>query len=172
MCRISRIGIYILPLAAGNFLGPLLLGRLFDTVGRKPMIVGDIWPVWLHADCCGGAVRKWRPWPLDADLLLDRDFYRIGGSKFGYPHGERDFPSGDARNGYCCVLCARHAVRRRYWPIPVGQLIGTGSEWAVAGGYVGAAALMIGAAVCEAFFGIEAAGKSLEDVARPLSSGS
>ena len=44
-----------------------------------------------------------------------------------------------------------------------------GSEWAVAGGYVGAAALMIGAAVCEAFLGVEAAGKSLEDVARPLS---
>ena len=38
----SRIGIYILPLAAGNFLGPLLLGRLFDTVGRKPMIVGTV----------------------------------------------------------------------------------------------------------------------------------
>jgi hypothetical protein len=57
-------------------------------------------------------------------------------------------------------------------PFLFGQLIGTGSEWAVAGGYIGAAALMIGAAVSEAFLGIEAAGKSLEDVARPLSSGS
>ena len=32
------IGWYILPFAAGNVLGPLLLGRLFDTVGRKIMI--------------------------------------------------------------------------------------------------------------------------------------
>ena len=35
---ISSIGFYILPFALGNFLGPLLLGRFFDTVGRKPMI--------------------------------------------------------------------------------------------------------------------------------------
>ena len=37
-CRVSNIGFYILPFAIGNFLGPLLLGRFFDTIGRKPMI--------------------------------------------------------------------------------------------------------------------------------------
>src|SRR5581483_1497682 len=36
----DRVGLYLLPFALGNFLGPLLLGRLFDTVGRKPMIAG------------------------------------------------------------------------------------------------------------------------------------
>ncbi len=36
----GSVGWYLLPFAAGNFLGPLLLGRLFDTVGRKPMIAG------------------------------------------------------------------------------------------------------------------------------------
>ena len=36
----ARVGWYILPFAAGNFLGPLLLGRFFDTIGRKPMIAG------------------------------------------------------------------------------------------------------------------------------------
>src|SRR6202041_5163 len=34
----SQVGWYILPFAAGNFLGPLVLGRLFDTVGRRVMI--------------------------------------------------------------------------------------------------------------------------------------
>lgn len=34
----ERIGLYLLPFAIGNFLGPLLLGRLFDSIGRKPMI--------------------------------------------------------------------------------------------------------------------------------------
>src|SRR5581483_4731111 len=34
----AHVGWYILPFAAGNFLGPLLLGRLFDTLGRRPMI--------------------------------------------------------------------------------------------------------------------------------------
>ncbi len=55
-------------------------------------------------------------------------------------------------------------------PLLFGFLIGSGSQWAVAGGYAGAAALMIGAAICEALLGVEAAGKSLEDVSRPLSS--
>src|SRR3712207_1155850 len=34
----SSVGLYLLPFAVGNFLGPLLLGRFFDTLGRKPMI--------------------------------------------------------------------------------------------------------------------------------------
>src|SRR3954471_9608977 len=36
----SSVGLYLLPFAIGNFCGPLLLGRFFDTVGRKPMIAG------------------------------------------------------------------------------------------------------------------------------------
>jgi predicted MFS family arabinose efflux permease len=32
-------GWYMLPLGLGNFCGPLVLGKLFDTVGRKPMII-------------------------------------------------------------------------------------------------------------------------------------
>src|SRR4051812_27764910 len=36
----SSVGLYLLPFAVGNFLGPLLLGRFFDSVGRKPMIAG------------------------------------------------------------------------------------------------------------------------------------
>src|SRR5689334_15197448 len=35
----QSIGWYLLPFAAGNFFGPLLLGRFFDSWGRKPMIV-------------------------------------------------------------------------------------------------------------------------------------
>lgn len=40
LCGFSaeRIGLYILPLAVGNFLGPLFVGRFFDTVGRRRMI--------------------------------------------------------------------------------------------------------------------------------------
>jgi MFS family permease len=36
--RVDRIGLYLVPFALGNFLGPLVLGRRFDTLGRKPMI--------------------------------------------------------------------------------------------------------------------------------------
>ena len=39
---VGRVPIYIALFALSNFLGPLLLGRLFDTVGRKPMIAGHL----------------------------------------------------------------------------------------------------------------------------------
>jgi MFS family permease len=41
------VGWYLLPFAAGNFLGPLLLGRLFDTLGRKTMIGATYAASWL-----------------------------------------------------------------------------------------------------------------------------
>ena len=49
-----------------------------------------------------------------------------------------------------------------------GQLVETGKEVNVFYGYLLGAALMIAAGVAEWFIGVEAAGKSLEDVARPL----
>src|ERR671926_623471 len=36
----GSVGLYLIPFAVGNFMGPLLLGRFFDTIGRKPMIAG------------------------------------------------------------------------------------------------------------------------------------
>ena len=51
--RGRRVGLYILPFAVGNFLGPLLLGPLFDTLGRKPMIAATYG--------CGRAARGHRP---------------------------------------------------------------------------------------------------------------
>jgi hypothetical protein len=55
-------------------------------------------------------------------------------------------------------------------PSLFGWLIGTGDIWAVAGGYLLAAALMVGAASCAFAFGVDAEGKSLESVSAPLSS--
>src|SRR5204863_7172082 len=36
----AKVGLYLIPFAIGNFLGPVVLGRLFDTVGRRKMIAG------------------------------------------------------------------------------------------------------------------------------------
>ncbi len=41
--RAGDVGWYILPFAAGNFLGPVVLGRLFDTLGRRTMISAHLW---------------------------------------------------------------------------------------------------------------------------------
>ena len=55
-------------------------------------------------------------------------------------------------------------------PSLFGYLIGTGSQWALAGGYMFAAVLMLVAALAEAKLGVDAEGRSLENIAGPLSS--
>ncbi len=56
-------------------------------------------------------------------------------------------------------------------PLLFGILLSTHSPWPLAGGYLLAAILMIGAAIVEAFFGVDAEGRSLEDIADPRSAG-
>ena len=113
----EHVGWYILPFAAGNVLGPLLLGRLFDTIGRRPMIAftyamsGILLAVtgWLFAQRHAERAR--------ADLRVERDFLlRFGGGEFGLPHGERDFPAGNPRARDRGVLCGGHRHRRRGRP--------------------------------------------------------
>ena len=75
----------------------------------------------------------------------------------------------------CSVPCRNRCYARATaiggggGPIAFGYLIGTGDKWMLFYGYVFAAALMIGAAVLEAVWGVAAEGKSLEDISEPLS---
>jgi MFS family permease len=55
-------------------------------------------------------------------------------------------------------------------PLLFGYLVGTGEAWALAAGYIFAAALLLAAALAEAKLGIDAEGRSLEEIASPLSS--
>jgi len=54
----DSVGYYLIAFAAGNFLGPLVLGRLFDVVGRRPMIAGLLPAVGRHAGDHGMALRS------------------------------------------------------------------------------------------------------------------
>ena len=168
----ARAGVYILPLAAGNFLGPLLLGRLFDTVGRKTMIAGtyglsgvllivvsvlfgmDVLTAWSQTFC----------W-------MAIFFVASAAASSAYLTASEIFPLETRAMAIALFYALGTLLGGVTAPFLFGYLIGSGSQWAVACGYAGAAALMLGAAVCEAALGVEAAGKSLEDVARPLSAG-
>jgi MFS family permease len=167
----ARTGVYILPLAAGNFLGPLLLGHLFDTVGRKKMIAGtyglsgllligvamlfgmDLLTAWTQTMC----------W-------MAIFFVASAAASSAYLTASEIFPLETRAMAIALFYALGTLIGGVSAPFLFGHLIGSGSQWAVAGGYIGAAALMIGAALCEAILGVEAAGKSLEDVAQPLSS--
>ncbi len=110
----GQTGLYLFPFAIGNFLGPLVIGRLFDTIGRKPMIaitygVSGILLVRQRLDVPGGNAHGHDPGHgLDRDLL-----HRLLGRERRLPDGERDLPARDPRHRDRDLLCGRHAGGRR-----------------------------------------------------------
>ena len=167
----ARTGVYILPLAAGNFLGPLLLGHLFDTVGRKKMIAGTygLSGLLLIAVAILFGMDLLTAWTQTICWMVIF-FVASAAASSAYLTASEIFPLETRAMAIALFYALGTLIGGVSAPFLFGHLIGSGSQWAVAGGYIGAAALMIGAAVCEATIGVEAAGKSLEDVAQPLSS--
>jgi MFS family permease len=123
---------YIIPFAFGNLLGPLLLGRLFDSVGRRPLIT-----------LC---------YVASGVLLIGTGLLFNAGTL-----------SATTLTACWVVVFFFASAGARF-----GKLVETEKEINVFYGYLLGAVLMITAGIAEWFIGVEAAGKSLEDVARPL----
>jgi MFS family permease len=166
----ADVGRYILPLTVGNFLGPLLLGHFFDTVGRKPMIAGTygLAGVLLVAVAVLFGLDILTAWTQTVCWMVVF-FVASAAASSAYLTASEIFPLEMRAMAIAVFYALGTLIGGVTAPFLFGYLIGTGSQWIVAGGYGIAAALMIGAAVCEVVLGVEAAGRSLEDIAEPLS---
>ena len=111
--KADQVGWYLLPFAAGNFLGPLLLGRLFDTVGRRPMIAityalsGLLLALTGALFAAGVLSATAQTDLLDGDLLL-----RFGRGELRLSHRERNLSARDPRARHRLLLCGGHRHRR------------------------------------------------------------
>lgn len=166
----DRVGLYLLPFAAGNFLGPLLLGRLFDTFGRRPMIAGTyaVSGV-LLALCAWGFVAGL----FDAATLTIAwsivFFFASAAASSAYLTVSESFPLEVRALAIATFYALGTALGGLIGPALFGHLVGSGERGAVAIGYlVGAAGMLLAAAV-ELRLGIAAERRPLEDVAAPLS---
>jgi MFS family permease len=164
------VGLYIIPLAATSFCGPLLLGRLFDTVGRRRMIGGTFA---LSGALLIAVAILFGLGALDARTQtiawMVIFFFASAAASSAYLTASEIFPLETRALAIAMFYAIGTAGGGVLAPLAFGWLIGTGSPWAVAGGYLASAVLMLLAAVTEARFGIDAEGKSLESVAKPLS---
>ena len=167
----ARTGLYILPLALSNFLGPLLLGRLFDTIGRKTMIAATygLSGVLLIAVAGLFGYNLLTTWTQTA-CWMAIFFVASAAASSAYLTASEIFPLETRAMAIAIFYALGTLLGGVSAPFIFGYLISTGNQWMVAAGYAGAAALMIAAALCELRFGVEAAGKSLEKIAPPLSS--
>ncbi|MGO4534037.1 MFS transporter [Leifsonia sp. 2MCAF36] len=160
----------LVPIAVGNFLGPLLLGHLFDSVGRRFMITLSY--VGSGVLLVGTAIM------FDAGLLdafwltvcwMVVFFFASAGASSAYLTVSEIFPMETRAMSIAFFYAIGTAIGGIIGPILFGHLIEAGSHAVAIGYYIGAG-LMIAAGLVELFLGVNAERKSLEEIAAPLSS--
>jgi MFS family permease len=163
------VGWYILPFAAGNFLGPLVLGHLFDTLGRKFMI-GTTYAL-------SGILLAGTGYLFSAGLLSAQTqtvawmvifFFASAAASSAYLTVSETFPLEIRALAIAFFYAIGTGVGGAAGPWLFGTLIDTGSRASVAAGYLLGAALMVAAAAIEWRWGIAAERKPLESVCPPL----
>jgi len=164
-------GFYLFPFAISNFLGPLLLGPFFDTVGRRPMIAGTfatsglllMFTGWLFAHDVLSAFSQVALWTVIF-------FFASPAASSAYLTVSEVFPLEIRALAIAVFYATGTAIGGIVAPWFFGTLIDSGSRSMLFLGYAVAAVLMLGAAALEVTLGVAAERVSLEQVAVPLSS--
>ncbi len=167
----DKVGLYILPFAIGNFLGPLLLGPLFDTLGRRQMITSTY--------AISGVLLAVTGWMFHAGHLDATTQTALWSVVFFFASAAAS--AAYLTVGECFPLEIRALTIALFYafgtlfggvggPWLFGVLIAGGSSGEILWGYMLGAGLMIAAALVTLKLGVAAEGKSLEEVAPPLSS--
>ena len=165
----AEVGWYILPFAAGNFTGPVLIGRFFDSWGRRPMIAltyalsGILLLVsgYLFEQGMLTAVTQTLCWMIVF-------FFASAAASSAYLTVSETFPLEMRALAIAIFFAIGTGLGGVVAPSFFGKLIDTGSRQDVFIGYVVGAALMLGAAMVQFIWGVAAERKQLEHVARPL----
>ena len=161
--------LFFFPFAIGNLLGPLALGPLFDTVGRRKMIGGCY--------AISGIVLAISAFLFQADALTAVThtafwcvafFFASAGASAGYLTVSEIFPQ-EVRGQAISYFFSIAQVFGALGPVLYGALIGDGKDrtpmfW----GYLLATGVMLLGALVAAVWGVDAEGKSLEEIAPPL----
>jgi MFS family permease len=164
------VGWYILPFAASNLLGPVVLGRLFDTIGRRPMICLTYGLSGLFLAVAGLLFLNGALTAATQTLAWMVIFFVASpAASAAYLTVSETFPIEMRAVAIAVFYAIGTGLGGVAAPAIFGRLIESGSRESVFYGYVFGAALMGIAALFAAFFAIKAEGRSLEDVAKPLS---
>jgi MFS family permease len=155
--------------AVGNFLGPLLLGRLFDTVGRKPMIAGTYLGSAVLTVVLGLLLRSGELTAASFIAMVGITFFvASAGASSAYLTVSEVFPMETRALAIAFFFAIGTAIGGITGPALFGQLIHSGSADQVATGFFIGAVVMALGGLAELRYGVEAAQRSLEDIARPL----
>jgi MFS family permease len=166
----EKLGLFLVPLALGNFIGPLLIGRLFDKLGRKLMIsltyIGSglllAVTAWLFREGVLTASTQAICWSCIF-------FVASSAASAAYLTVSEIFPLEIRAMAISVFYAFGTLAGGVAGPALYGYIVGTGSRSLLFWGYLLGAAVMVGGGMSEVFLGVNAERKSLEDVAQPLS---
>ncbi len=166
----DKTGLYMLPFALGNFLGPLALGHFFDTIGRRQMITATYAISGLLLILTGYLFTHNALSTMGQTVLWTAMFFFASpAASSAYLTVSEIFPLEIRALAIAIFYSAGTAVGGIVAPWFFGHLIDSGSRDQLWLGYVVAAALMLAAAGVEMVFGVAAEQLSLEKIADPLS---
>jgi MFS family permease len=167
----SQVGLYLLPFAAGNFLGPLLLGPLFDHLGRRIMITATYALTGVLIVATGVLFRMEALDPFAQTLAWSVVFFfASAAASSAYLTVSENFPLEIRASTIAWFYALGTALGGIAGPVVFGQLIESGSRADVFVGYALGGGLMLAAALVAAFLAVDAERRSLESVAAPLAS--
>lgn len=166
----NQVALYIIPLAIGNLVGPWVLGRLFDVVGRKPMIAGTYI---LSGGLLVATGFLFKAGMLNATSItlawMVIFFFASCGASAAYLTGSEVFPMEVRAIAIAFIYAVGTLAGGVGAPLLFGALIQSASITNVFYGYLVGAGLMIAGGLVEIALGVEAEGRALEDIAAPLS---
>ncbi|MEU0655498.1 MFS transporter [Streptomyces albogriseolus] len=163
-------GYYFAVIAAGNFLGPLLLGKLFDTVGRRIMISGTY--------VLSGALLFGTAWLFDRGALTAATmtacwcvvlFFASAGASSAYLTVSEIFPMETRAMSIAFFYALGTAAGGISGPLLFAKLTNTGKVGDTVLAFQIGAGLMVAAGIVAAVLAVNAERRSLEDIATPLS---
>ncbi|MFB7493940.1 MFS transporter [Streptomyces sp. NPDC056161] len=162
-------GYYFAVIAVGNFLGPLLLGKLFDTVGRRVMISSTyllsgvllFGTAWLFGRGTLSALTLTACW---CAVL----FFASAGASSAYLTVSEIFPMETRAMAIAFFYALGTAAGGISGPLLFAELTGTGRVGDTVIAFQVGAALMCAAGLVAAALAVPAQRRALEDIARPL----
>jgi MFS family permease len=169
----TQVGYYLIAIAVGNFFGPLVLARLFDTIGRRPMIAGTYI---LSGLALAATAYLFVHGMLNATTMtmcwVGIFFLASAGASSAYLTVSEIFPMETRAMAIAFFYAIGTGAGGIIGPVLFGRLIATGRPADLAFGYMIGASLMAAAGVVEIIFGVDAEQKPLEEIAKPLTAAS
>ncbi|HJU36387.1 MAG TPA: MFS transporter [Gaiellaceae bacterium] len=165
------VPVFLIVFAVGNFLGPLLLGRLFDTVGRKPMIAGTylgsaVVAAVMAALFTGNALGS-TAWSFQA-FIFGTFFLASAGASAAYLTVSEIFPMETRALAIAFFYAVGTGIGGIIGPLLFANLIASGNRGEVATAFFIGAAVMAVGGIVELIYGVKAEQVPLENIAKPL----